>query len=64
MLRTINITGKEEVCDNVYGYTSFFSNRPVRLTAICRELAITYSISKEKFMNLIHLNKLDFEYFH
>lgn len=47
LLRVINTATHAEVSDNIYGYTSAFSNRPVRLHAIAKEFTSTYSVNSD-----------------
>ena len=63
-MKIININQGSEVSNNVYGYTSVFSNRPVRLEASAREFTSTYSIGKQSFVNCVGKNIHDREYYH
>jgi hypothetical protein len=56
--------GTKNVCNNIYGYTSTFSNRPVKLWAIAKEFTSTYSLSREAFLECIRPTSTDHEYFH
>ena len=66
VLKVIDMSEKEEleVCDNIYGYTLVFSNRPVKLQAIAKDFTSTYSIDREDIQYCINQNKKDFEYYH
>ncbi len=45
LLKVINTAAHAEVSDNIYGYTTAFSNRTVRLDAIAKEFTSTYSVN-------------------
>jgi hypothetical protein len=60
LLKTITITPLSEVTDNIYGYTSAISNRPVYLHAVAKDFTATYSISKEDFLECVNLDSRDF----
>lgn len=59
LIRTIVINPKLTVSNNIYGYTSAFSNRPVHLEAIAKELTTTYSVSRERFKECVGLDRRD-----
>lgn len=50
LLKVINTATHSEVADNIYGYTTAFSNRPVRLEAVAKEFTSTYSVTREEFL--------------
>ena len=66
VLRTIDTSKRHphEVTDNIYGYTSVFSNRPVTLEAIAKSFTSTYSVSQEDLFLCIGKTQADFEYYH
>ena len=66
VLKVIDMSEKNqaEVCDNVYGYTLVFSNRPAKLEALAKDFTSTYSINKEDFICCVNQNHKDFEYYH
>ena len=41
---------RTEVLDNIYNYTTVFSNRSVKLDAIAKEFTSTYSVTKDQFL--------------
>lgn len=53
-----------EVTDNIYGYTTIFSNRPVRLEAMAKDFTSTYSVNRDDILFCVNQNTSDFEYFH
>lgn len=64
LLKVISTDHHTEVADNIYGYTTAFSNRPVRLEAIAKEFTSTYSVNSEEFLECMRQNRFDFEYYH
>lgn len=64
LLKVIDSARHADVADNIYGYTTVFSNRAVRLEAVAKEFTSTYSVTKEEFLDCVRQNVNDFEYFH
>jgi hypothetical protein len=64
LLKVVNTKTHDDVSDNIYGYTTVFSNRPVRLEAIAKEFTSTYSVNNCEFLECIRQNVHDFEYYH
>lgn len=60
LLKVIDTRKLQEVSNNIYGYTTAFSNRPVNLEAIANDFTSTYSVSKEEFLECIYQNTQDF----
>lgn len=64
LLKVIDTADYIEVSDNIYGYTTVFSNRIVKLEGIAKEFTSTYSVNKEEFIECIRQNVFDFQYYH
>jgi hypothetical protein len=47
LLKSIAPTSPKEVTDNIYGYTSMMTERPVRLSAISKDFTSVYYLDKE-----------------
>lgn len=42
LVKTIESKVSQEICDNVYGYTSVFSSVPVKLVAVSKDASTVY----------------------
>jgi signal-transduction protein with cAMP-binding, CBS, and nucleotidyltransferase domain len=63
LLKTIEPKSNTGISDNVYGYTTVISNKPLKFNAISKDFTCVYSIDKNNFMDCVHENKLDSEYY-
>jgi signal-transduction protein with cAMP-binding, CBS, and nucleotidyltransferase domain len=59
LLKTIEPKVKNEISDNIYGYSSIISARQVKLNAISKDFTCVYFIDKHAFMECVHESKLD-----
>ncbi len=64
LLKVIEKSAGQEVFNNVYGFTSFFSGKTNRLKAIAKESTICYTLGYEDIRDSINEDSNDFEYFH
>jgi len=59
LLKTIEPNPSAEVCDNIYGYTSIFTPRPLKFNAVSKDFTCVYSISKKNFLECVNNDKMD-----
>lgn len=63
LLKTIEPKDAVDISDNIYGYSAVIAGKPVKLEAVSKDFTCAYSIDRASFLECVHENKLDTEYY-
>ena len=65
ILKSLTIKKSTEIAvNNIFGYTSIVSDRPFRLTAICKGTCTCYTVNKNDFFQCLANCEEDLEKYH